>query len=88
LICADVRFRTPRLSVEILAYLLRPFCAIDHEGTLPLQVKVALGKVHEPLSYIATDVVGYTQRANSPFQSLAADGNKLALFRLLRAGFL
>ncbi|MCE9552871.1 MAG: hypothetical protein K8T91_05785 [Planctomycetes bacterium] len=31
--------------------------------------------------------VGYTQRANTPFQGLAADGNKLALFRLLRAGF-
>ena len=31
--------------------------------------------------------VGYTQRANSPFQGLAADGNKLALFRLLRAGY-
>jgi len=31
--------------------------------------------------------VGYTQRANSPFQALAADGNKLALFRLLRAGY-
>ncbi len=31
--------------------------------------------------------VGFTQRANSPFQGLAADGNKLALFRLLRAGF-
>lgn len=31
--------------------------------------------------------VGYTQRANSPFQALAADGNKAALFRLLCAGF-
>jgi DNA polymerase I-like protein with 3'-5' exonuclease and polymerase domains len=30
--------------------------------------------------------VSYTQRANSPFQGLAADGNKLALFRLLRNG--
>ena len=31
--------------------------------------------------------VGFAQRANSPFQGLAADGNKLALFRLLRAGY-
>ena len=31
--------------------------------------------------------VGFSQRANSPFQGLAADGNKVALFRLLRAGF-
>lgn len=31
--------------------------------------------------------VNFTQRANTPFQGLAADGNKLALFRLLRAGF-
>jgi hypothetical protein len=31
--------------------------------------------------------VGFSQRANTPFQALAADGNKLALFRLLRAGF-
>ena len=31
--------------------------------------------------------VNFTQAANSPFQGLAADGNKLALFRLLRAGF-
>ncbi len=31
--------------------------------------------------------IGYTQRANTPFQGLAADGNKLALFRLLRAGY-
>jgi hypothetical protein len=31
--------------------------------------------------------VGFTQRANSPFQGLAADGNKLALFRVLRAGY-
>jgi DNA polymerase family A len=31
--------------------------------------------------------VGFSQRANTPFQGLAADGNKLALFRLLRAGF-
>jgi DNA polymerase I-like protein with 3'-5' exonuclease and polymerase domains len=31
--------------------------------------------------------VNFTQRANSPFQGLAADGNKLALFRLLRAGY-
>jgi hypothetical protein len=32
--------------------------------------------------------VGYTQQANTPFQGLAADGNKLALFRLVREGFL
>ena len=31
--------------------------------------------------------VGFSQKANTPFQGLAADGNKLALFRLLRAGF-
>ena len=31
--------------------------------------------------------VNFTQRANTPFQGLAADGNKLALFRLLRAGY-
>lgn len=31
--------------------------------------------------------VGFTQRANSPFSSLAADGAKLALFRLLQAGY-
>lgn len=31
--------------------------------------------------------VGFSQRANTPFQGLAADGNKLALFHLLRAGF-
>ena len=31
--------------------------------------------------------VGFAQRTNSPFQGLAADGNKLALFRLLRAGY-
>lgn len=31
--------------------------------------------------------VSFTQRANTPFQGLAADGNKLALFRLLRAGY-
>ena len=31
--------------------------------------------------------VGFSQRSNSPFQGLAADGNKLALFRLLRAGY-
>lgn len=31
--------------------------------------------------------VGFTQRANTPFSGLAADGNKLALFRLLRADF-
>ena len=31
--------------------------------------------------------VGFSQRMNTPFQSLAADGNKLALFRLLRNGF-
>jgi len=31
--------------------------------------------------------VNFTQCANTPFQGLAADGNKLALFRLLRAGF-
>ena len=30
--------------------------------------------------------VGFSQRANTPFQGLAADGNKLALFRLLRRG--
>ena len=30
--------------------------------------------------------VSFPQRMNSPFQGLAADGNKLALFRLLRAG--
>ena len=31
--------------------------------------------------------VGFSQKANTPFQGLAADGNKLALFRLLRAGY-
>ena len=31
--------------------------------------------------------VGFSQKANTPFQGLAADGNKLALFRLLRNGF-
>jgi hypothetical protein len=31
--------------------------------------------------------VGFSQRANTPFQALAADGNKLAIFRLLRAGY-
>jgi DNA polymerase I-like protein with 3'-5' exonuclease and polymerase domains len=31
--------------------------------------------------------VSFSQRMNTPFQSLAADGNKLALFRLLRLGF-
>jgi len=31
--------------------------------------------------------VGFSQKANTPFQGLAADGNKLALFQLLRAGF-
>ena len=31
--------------------------------------------------------VGFSQRANTPFQSISADGNKLALFRLLRAGY-
>ena len=31
--------------------------------------------------------VGFSQCANTPFQGLAADGNKLALFRLLRAGY-
>jgi hypothetical protein len=31
--------------------------------------------------------VSFSQRMNTPFQSLAADGNKLALFRLLRHGF-
>jgi len=31
--------------------------------------------------------VGFSQKANTPFQGLAADGNKLALYRLLRAGF-
>jgi len=31
--------------------------------------------------------VGFSQKANTPFQGLAADGNKLALFRLLRDGF-
>ncbi len=31
--------------------------------------------------------IGFSQRANSPFQGLAADGNKLALFRLLEAGY-
>jgi hypothetical protein len=31
--------------------------------------------------------INFSQAANSPFQGLAADGNKLALFRLLRAGF-
>jgi DNA polymerase I-like protein with 3'-5' exonuclease and polymerase domains len=31
--------------------------------------------------------VGFSQKANTPFQGLAADGNKLALFKLLRAGF-
>jgi len=31
--------------------------------------------------------VGFSQKANTPFQGLAADGNKLAMFRLLRAGF-
>ena len=31
--------------------------------------------------------INFTQKANTPFQGLAADGNKLALFRLLRAGY-
>lgn len=31
--------------------------------------------------------VGFSQKANTPFQGLAADGNKLTLFRLLRADF-
>jgi hypothetical protein len=31
--------------------------------------------------------VGFSQAANTPFQGLAADGNKLAMFRLLRAGY-
>lgn len=31
--------------------------------------------------------VSFSQRANTPFQGLAADGNKLALFRLLHNGF-
>ena len=31
--------------------------------------------------------VGFSQAASTPFQSLAADGAKLALFRLLRAGY-
>jgi hypothetical protein len=31
--------------------------------------------------------VGFSQKTNTPFQGLAADGNKLALFQLLRAGF-
>ena len=30
---------------------------------------------------------GFTQARNTPFQGLAADGAKLALFRLVRAGF-
>ena len=31
--------------------------------------------------------VGFSQATNTPFQGLAADGNKLAMFGLLRAGF-
>ena len=31
--------------------------------------------------------VGFSQATNTPFQGLAADGNKLAMFDLLRAGF-
>ena len=31
--------------------------------------------------------ISFSQRANTPFQGAAADGNKLALFHLLRAGF-
>ena len=31
--------------------------------------------------------VSYTRQKNSPFQGLAADGNKLALFNLVHAGY-
>jgi len=31
--------------------------------------------------------VGFSQQVNTPFQSLAADGNKLALFRVMRRGY-
>ena len=45
---------------------------------------------HQPVATLTGRLragVGYTDGKNTPFQSLAADGGKLALWNLLYAGF-
>jgi hypothetical protein len=79
-----------------LSRLIQPFrTSLDPEICKMIAGRQGSEKLHEALykNHAATLTgrlragVGYTEGKNTPFQSLCADGAKLALWKLLNAGF-
>jgi DNA polymerase I-like protein with 3'-5' exonuclease and polymerase domains len=65
----------------------QPLCGVQsRQGSPELHNKLYHQKV-ATLTGRIRDGVGFTESKNTPFQSLAADGAKLALWNLLYAGF-